>query len=107
MRGTSLLPLVYGKPIKKYEYVVSETMFARGSTNLGATGRMLRTEKYKYCIYDNGEKREQLFDMEKDPGEMINLVYEKKFVNVLKEHRKLMAEWAKDTNDAEFPYYNE
>jgi hypothetical protein len=37
MRGTSLLPLIYGKPVKKYDYVVSETMFARGSKNLGAT----------------------------------------------------------------------
>ena len=45
--------------------------------------------------------------MEKDPGEMINLVYKKKFLSVLKEHRKLMAEWAIETNDTEFPYYNE
>ena len=106
MRGTSLLPLVYGKSIKKYEFVVSETMFARGSTNLGATGRMMRTEKYKYCIYDNGEKREQLFDMENDPGEMINLVYKKKFAKVLKEHRELIGKWAEETNDTEFPYYD-
>ena len=107
MRGTSLLPLIYGKSIKKYDFVISETMFARGSTNLGATGRMIRTGKYKYCIYDNGEKREQLFDMENDPGEMNNLVYEKKYSKVLTKHRELIGQWAEDTKDTEFPYFSE
>jgi choline-sulfatase len=106
MRGTSLLPLIYGTPIEKYDYVVSETMFARGSTNLGATGRMIRTERYKYIIYDNGEKREQLFDMRNDSGEMNNLVYEKEFSKVLVEHRELIEKWAKETNDIGFPYHN-
>ena len=46
---------------------------------MGDAGRMIRTEKYKYCIYDKGEHREQLFHMEEDPGEMINLVYDKKY----------------------------
>lgn len=106
MRGISLLPLIYGKSIKKYDYVVSETMFARGSTNLGATGRMIRTEKYKYCIYDNGEKREQLFDMEHDPGEMNNLAYNKEFEKELNKHREMIATWAKETKDTAFPYQN-
>jgi len=107
MHGKSMLPIMKGLSPEPRKFVVSETMFARGNKNLGATGRMLRTDKYKYCIYDNGEKREQLFDMEKDPGEMKNLVYDKKFENVLKQHRELMAEWAKETKDTEFPYYNQ
>ncbi len=73
MHGVSLKPIMEGKSPEPREYVVSETMFAMGDRNLGATGRMIRTKKYKYCIYDNGEKREQLFDMEKDPGETTNL----------------------------------
>jgi len=68
---------------------------------------MIRTERYKYCIYDNGDKREQLFDMKKDPGEMNNLVYDKKFNDILQEHRELIAKWAEDTNDTEFPYFKE
>jgi len=104
MRGTSLLPLIYGESIEKYDYVVSETMFARGGTNLGGTGRMIRTERYKYCIYDNGEKREQLFDMENDPGEMNNLVYDKEYKEQLNKHRKMIVKWALETRDTEFPY---
>lgn len=107
MRGTSLLPLVHGKSIKKYDFVVSETMFARGEIELGATGRMIRTKRYKYCIYDNGEKREQLFHMENDPGEMNNLVYDEKYKKELNKHRKLILTWAVETNDTNFPYYED
>tara|TARA_B100000809_G_scaffold8645_1_gene8307 strand:+ start:1860 stop:3218 length:1359 start_codon:yes stop_codon:yes gene_type:complete len=106
MEGISLKPILEGKSPKPRKYVVSETMFAMGDRELGATGRMIRTKKYKYCIYDNGEKREQLFDMENDPGEMKNLVYEKGYEKTLKKHRELIGKWAKDTKDAEFPYQN-
>jgi len=104
MRGTSMLPLVHGKSIKKYDYVVTETLFSAGDGELGDAGRMIRTDKYKYCIYDKGEHREQLFHMENDPGEMNNLVYDEELKKVLDKHRKLILEWASETQDTEFPY---
>ena len=107
MCGISLLPIIKGKTPKPREYVVCETMFAKGGSNLGATGRMIRTKKYKYCIYDNGENREQLFDMENDPGEMKNLITNKEYSKELNKHRKLIAEWANQTSDIEFPYYKQ
>jgi len=106
MHGQSLVPILNGRTPRPRAHVVSETMFARGGTNLGATGRMIRTQKYKYCIYDNGEKREQLFDMEEDPGEMNNLVFNKIFEQDLNTHRKMITRWAKETNDTAFPYQN-
>lgn len=105
MRGISLKPVLEGKSPAPRDYVVSETMFASGERNLGATGRMIRTKNFKYIIYDNGDKREQLFDMEKDPGEMNNLVFNKKYKEQLEEHRDLISQWAKETNDTEFPYF--
>jgi arylsulfatase A-like enzyme len=104
MPGMSLRPIAEEKPSKPREYVIAETMFARGGTNLGATGRMIRTKNFKYCIYDNGKRREQLFDMQKDPGELNNLVNDKNFSNKLNEHRILITQWAKKTGDTEFPY---
>jgi arylsulfatase A-like enzyme len=104
MLGISLLPVMEGKSQKTRKFVVSETMFARGAVNLGATGRMIRTKDFKYCIYDNGEHREQLFDMENDPGEMNNLAYKTEFEDVLNRHRELILEWMKSTNDNNFPY---
>ncbi len=104
MLGHSLLPILEGKSPKPREYVVSETMFVENAKPLGGTGRMIRTKKYKYCIYDNGENREQLFDMENDLGEMNNLAYKKEYIKELDRHRKLIAEWANKTNDSIFPY---
>ncbi len=105
MPGHSLFPIMQGESPKLHEYVISETMFARGKVNLGATGRMIRTEKFKYCIYDNGANREQLFDMENDSLEMNNLVINDKYMGELQKHRKLILSWAKKTNDANFPYW--
>lgn len=102
--GQSLLPVLLGKSPKPHDFVISETMFARGATNLGATGRMIRTKKFKYCIYDNGEKREQLFNMENDSGEMVNLAYDGKYKDELNKQRQLITDWAKKTNDDAFPY---
>lgn len=104
MHGVSLRPVIEGKSIPARDYVVSETMFASGERNLGATGRMLRTKSLKYIIYDNGEDREQLFDLDKDPGEMLNLASKKKFKKQLNKHRELLTQWAKETHDSEFPY---
>lgn len=104
MHGISLLSIMEGKSPKPREFVVTETMFAENNKPLGATGRSIRTIKYKYCIYDNGNKREQFFDMENDPGEINNLVNNANFEKELHVHRKLINEWAKMTNDNEFPY---
>ena len=104
MHGRSLVPVLNGETPTPRVYVVSETMFARGGTNLGATGRMIRTKRYKYCIYDNGEKREQLFDMENDPGEMNNLASSRTFQKELNAHRRMITKWAKETHDTAFPY---
>jgi hypothetical protein len=64
---------------------------------------MLRTERYKYTIYNKGGCREQLFDMEEDPGEMNNLAVDKEFHHELNRHRQLLTAWARKTND-DFPY---
>ena len=73
------------------------------TNQFGVSGRMLRTDQYKYTIYNKGETREQLFDMEKDPGETINLAVDKDFLPDLNRHRQLLTNWAKETND-DFPY---
>jgi len=104
MPGLSLKSIASGEAeALPREYVVSETIFASGTKQFGVSGRMLRTERYKYVIYNKGECREQLFDMEKDPGEMNNLAVDEKFLPELNRHRQLLTDWAKKTND-DFPY---
>ncbi len=62
-------------------------------------GRMLRTDRFKYIVYDQGRNREQLIDLEADPGEMHNLAGKREFLPVLNEHRARLARWVLDTND--------
>ncbi|MFC1795065.1 hypothetical protein ACFL3Q_15950, partial [Planctomycetota bacterium] len=65
------------------DFVVAESHYSR----------MLRTKQYKYCIYDSGSHREQLIDMENDPGEMKNLAEVENYKDVLDEHRRLLRGW--------------
>lgn len=80
-----------GLPEKEHQkYVVTETNFNQTS---GTLGWMVRTPHYKYVLYDKGKYREQLFDMDKDRGEMRNLAVETDYGRVLAEHRRLLREW--------------
>ncbi len=74
------------------EFVVSETTFDRGTTR----GWMLRTEHYKYVLYDKGKGREQLFDMDRDRLERHNLALRRRYRKQLNAHRDLLRQWMKD-----------
>ncbi len=104
MPGHSLKSIALGeREALPRDYVVSETVFASGTEQFGVSGRMLRTEQYKYTIYNKGECREQLFDMKKDPGEMENLAVAPEYQSILNQHRRHITAWAAQTQD-EFPY---
>ena len=88
--GRSLRPLAEGKEAEEWrDFVVAESQ----------NGRMLRTKRYKYCIYDFGSRLEQLIDMENDPGEMKNLAEVEGFKDVLEKHRWLLRDWVEKTGD--------
>lgn len=61
--------------------------------------RMVRTPGYKYVVYDQGRPREQLFDMDRDRGEMVNLAVVAAHEGVLEEHRERLLEWCLETDD--------
>ena len=64
LHGRSLLQLAAtGKDPGWRDAVVVESLH----------GRMLTTGRFKYSVYFSGDNREQLVDLEDDPGEMINL----------------------------------
>jgi len=94
--GLSLRPLAEQEEVGDWrDYVVSESQ----------NGRMLRTDRFKYCIYDSGAHREQLTDLKTDPGEMNNLAAAREYSDVLDTHRQLLQTWverAGDTIGAEY-----
>lgn len=61
--------------------------------------RCVRTDRYKYTLYDRGQYREMLFDLHEDPGELRNLAVERRFADVLSDHRNRLLTWCLETND--------
>jgi len=63
------------------------------------TGRMIRSDHYKYCVYTSGKIRESLVDLRTDPGEMKNLAGKAGFEKHLNRHREFLKQWIKESND--------
>lgn len=62
---------------------------------------MLRTGRFKYCVYNSGTTRESLVDLQHDPGEMKNLASNPDFRDVLNNHRTHLQQWIVESNDAD------
>jgi arylsulfatase A-like enzyme len=91
-QGQSLRLIAEGKPVKEWrEYVVSENH----------TGRMVRSDKFKYCVYRQGEPRESLVDLQNDPGELANLVNDETYRDDLLRHRQYLQQWIEQSADAD------
>jgi len=103
--GRSLKPFALGTPPADWRrYVVVENDMVQtgpvGDIRPQAQGRMVRSEKYKYCLFEKGVRREELYDLEKDPRETTNLAREADARAVLLEHRELLKQFAEQTRDA-------
>ena len=85
-------------PLKR-DHVIVETEFGTFGKPLGYMGRAVRTERYKYMIYDRGENREFLVDMEHDPGETVNLAGPFDHRAELDRHRAFLRDYIVRTND--------
>jgi arylsulfatase A-like enzyme len=89
--GASVRPLAEGKAVSSWrDHLVVESQ----------NGRMIRTARFKYNVYDSGEHREQLIDLKNDPGEMKNLAYDGRHKAILEQHRELLATWVDRAGDA-------
>jgi len=102
--GRSLWPLALGKPVNEWRdhVVVQNDMSQTGEVDgLRPTmeGRMVRTERYKYCVYSRGTRRESLADLQTDPGETNDLAADPKYHDVLLAHRELLVRFARDHSD--------
>ena len=62
-------------------------------------GRMIRTDRYKYCVYAHGQNRESLVDLEKDPGEMNNLARDPAQRETLLAMRERLRRWGVENRD--------
>ena len=96
-RESSLRPIAEGKLVEAWrEFITTENH----------TGRMLRSEHYKYCLYRDGKLRESLVDLRHDPGEMKNLVADGAYKTTLDQHRLLLKQWIDSTGDTDARSFN-
>jgi arylsulfatase A-like enzyme len=103
--GHSLKGLALGQsPAQNCPYVVSQNHLVQCEPINGKLikpqGRMLRTDRYKYCLYSAGQERESLVDMKTDPGEMMNQAGNPDFKDVLNQQRAYLEEFAEQHGDA-------
>jgi Arylsulfatase A and related enzymes len=95
--GISLAPFLQGKKQKKTRpYAVSE--WHTEYEEIITPGRMIRSPRYKYTHYLEGNG-EELYDLEKDRGERINLAHDPAYARVLQQHRALLDDYIIRTND--------
>ncbi len=95
--GTSLKPLL-DDPAAKWD-LPAVTQVSRGTpTVMGEPigknpwflGASVRNERYRYTEWDGGKKGVQLFDYDKDPGELKNLAEDPMHADVLKQMKALL-----------------
>ena len=78
---------------------LSENTVVVLTSDHGRQGRMLRTDRYKYVVFNGGKRPEQFFDLELDPGEMRNLVGQSEAATEHNRHRELLGGWITQTSD--------
>jgi arylsulfatase A-like enzyme len=84
---------------QKKDHVVVETEFGTYGRPYGCKGRAIRTQKYKYMVYDQGGNHEFFVNMDNDPGETINLVGNPDYQKELDRHRALLRDYIVKTDD--------
>ncbi len=101
LRGRSLRPLLEGRdPAAWRQDLVVETETRIGEGPGGALlARAVVGERHKYSLYAMGRHREQLVDLEADPGEMVNLAVERGHEELLRAHRDRLRAWCEETAD--------
>lgn len=98
--GTDLWSLATCKTAERPEFIVAQTQLTLKYGVRGpATGRMVRSARYKYIVYNHGNPREQLFDLATDPGEMKNLATSTHVLHELERHREMLRTWALKQGD--------
>jgi len=105
LTGRSLRPLALGREVADWRsHVVIQNHLSQtvavGGIRPTAQGRMVRTDRYKYCVYSRGLRRESLVDMKKDPLETKNLAMDPAYRQVILEHRRLLRQFAEQHDDA-------
>ncbi len=97
IEGLSLKSLTDNPDTAWRKFLVTE--IAPDPENPSKSIRMIRWKNYKYINYSYGIRKEELFDLSNDPGEMNNLIYNPQFNYIKSEMVSMLDQWMEKTND--------
>ena len=100
IHGTSLLPLINGETTNWRDCVVTEFL---GLGNVATSMKMLRMGNLKYGCNLTGQ--DELYDLEKDPHEMNNLIDDPEYVDDVKMLKVKLKKWMQETDDPALRMY--
>ena len=95
--GQSLRPVLDNPQATLREQVVVE--LADDKLDSTRHARMIRNRRYKYNLYNQGSRNEQLFDLWKDPGETQNLAEQATYQAIKNELKEALFAWTERTGD--------
>ncbi len=98
LQGRSLRPLVEGSKDAEESWR-KQLVVVTDRHDYGMVGRAAFEGNTKYVIYEWGRYREQLFDLEADPGEMVNVASSARFTPDLVRMRSFLRDWCAETGD--------
>lgn len=98
--GRDLTPLLHGERPDGFDAAISE--FAdRDSAEFGQYAyRLIRTPRHKLILWDQRDKRDELYDLEADPHEAKNLIDEARLADIRDSLRRRLEGWMRQTADS-------
>lgn len=102
MQGQSFLPLLKGESIAWRDKVFYEYYWEQAFPQTPTTFAV-RTDKYKYIAYNGIWDINELYDLEKDPYEMNNLIRNKDLDKIGLQLRNDLYNWLEETNGLQIP----
>jgi len=92
-----------GKLPWRREFIVSQNHMVQCEPLDGISyqpqGRMVRSARFKYCLYSEGVRRESLVDMRRDSLELVNLAQNPTYRHFLEMHRAYLKQQARISFD--------
>jgi len=102
MDGVSFLPLVKGEKIKWRDYLLYEYYWERNYPQT-PTMHALRGDRFKYVRYHGIWDVDELYDLQADPDEKINLINDPKHADTVKQLNKRLFEILEETGGNSMP----
>lgn len=102
MQGNSFLPLLKGENIPWRDRIFYEYYWEQAFPQTPTTFAV-RTNQYKYIYYNGVWDVNELFDLQKDPHEMNNLIRDKSLDKTGLQLKKDLFEWLEKTGGLQIP----